>query len=153
MIIRSYEPSDLKEVLELNKLALEHAGTFDPGVPWESYLEKNTRTYLAKGGCFLVGVLKGQIVAMGALKRTDTERAEIKRMRFRPDLQRRGLGETMLQHLESRARRLGYRTLHLGTTTLLKAAQRFYVKHGYKECGRRRVGQFDMIMYEKRIGE
>jgi GNAT superfamily N-acetyltransferase len=40
---------------------------------------------------------------MGAFRRTDPERAEIKRMRVHPDYQGRGFGQIILSELEARA--------------------------------------------------
>ena len=88
---------------------------------------------------------------MGALKRTDVERAEIKRMRVHPDFQGRGLGSAILEHLESEARKLGYHTLHLDTTTCQTAAQRLYLKHRYRETGRTVLAGFDTILLEKEL--
>jgi N-acetylglutamate synthase-like GNAT family acetyltransferase len=59
--------------------------------------------YLKNQGEFLVGVCEGRIVAMGALRRTTNERAEIKRMRVHPDFQRCGFGQMILEALETDA--------------------------------------------------
>jgi len=37
-----------------------------------------------------MGLVLGRIVAMGAFRRTDSHRAEIKRMKVHPDFQQRG---------------------------------------------------------------
>lgn len=107
--------------------------------------------YLEDGGEFLVGTLDGRIVAMGALRKTSADRAEVKRMRVHPDFQRRGFGQTILDALETKAREMGYKTLHLDTSTLQTAAQQFYAKNGYAETGREKHGRFTLIFYKKRL--
>lgn len=149
--IRRYDDPDHDEVVAVHRLALEQIGTYLTDPHWDADLDRITDVYLRDGGEFLVGVYEGRIVAMWALKRTDTSRAQIRRMRVHPDLQRRGIGQEMLRRLEARALELGYRTLHLDTTVQQTAAQRLYQKNGYYETGRTRWGQFDVILYEKVI--
>jgi ribosomal protein S18 acetylase RimI-like enzyme len=88
---------------------------------------------------------------MGALKRTDQERAEIKRMRVHPDVQGRGFGTMILQELERRAQALGYRVLHLSTATILLAAQQLYRKQSFRETGETQRGGFTDILFEKQL--
>ena len=90
-------------------------------------------------------------MAMGALKRTSNNRAEIKRMRVHPDFQRRGFGQVILQRLESRAVELGYTTLYLETTIQQTAAQQLYLKNGYTEIGQTKWDGYDIIRYEKNL--
>ncbi len=96
---------------------------------------------------------EGLVVAMGALKRTSPERAEIKRMRVHPEYQGRGYGQLILDELEAHARALGYRTLHLDTSILQLPAQRLYEKNGFREVGRDIYQQLEVILYEKPLGE
>lgn len=98
--------------------------------PWDDDLHNIEETYLKGDGEFLVAELDGEIVAMGALRASGTGRAELKRMRVNPRYQRRGLGELILEQLETRARELGVRILQLDTTVAQTAAQHLYRKHG-----------------------
>lgn len=70
---------------------------------------------------------------MGAVRRTSADKAEIKRLRVHPDMQRRGFGQQILSELEIRAAGLGYRVLHLDTTTNQVAAQALFAKNGYDD--------------------
>ena len=151
MIIRPYEPSDLDAVWELHNVALEATGAHLGNGPWDSDLKDIPNVYQRNQGCFLVGVLDGRIVAMGALRRTDPIRAEIKRMRVHPEFQQRGFGTQILKALEAEARRLGYQVLHLDTTTLQTAAQKLYEKQGYRKIGTTKIGRFDALLYEKQL--
>lgn len=151
LLIRRYETSDHDAVWTLHNRALAASGAHAGNGPWDDDLHDIAGVYLAAGGEFLVGVLDGRLVAMGALRRTAPDRAEIKRMRVDPAFQRRGFGRTILEALEHQAAVLGYRTLHLDTTTIQVAAQRLYLSQGYREVGRAIVGGFDTILYEKRL--
>jgi GNAT superfamily N-acetyltransferase len=149
--IRRYEPRDKRAVRLLHDDALNEVGAHLGSGPWDDDLDEIESVYLGQGGEFLVGVLDGEIVAMGALMRISPKKAELKRMRVRPGLQGRGYGQAMLDALHRRASELGYSTLRLDTTVQQRAAQRLYLKNGYNEAGRGVVGQFDCIFYEREI--
>jgi GNAT superfamily N-acetyltransferase len=116
---------------------------------WDGDLDEIEAFYLDSGGEFLVGVLDGEVVAMGALMKISPEKAELKRMRVKPGLQGRGYGQTLLDALHRRAAELGFSTLRLDTTVRQRAAQRLYLKNGYREARRGNVGPFDCIFYER----
>jgi GNAT superfamily N-acetyltransferase len=147
--IRRYLPTDLDEVRRLNVLALADAGEHAGSGPWDHDFSDIENHYIKNRGEFLVGVLDNQIVAIGALERTDGISAEIKRMRVHPDYQNKGYGQQILGALEGRARKLGYRRLHLDTTSDMAAARRLYVRNGYTEYGRRPEGRFTILLFQK----
>jgi ribosomal protein S18 acetylase RimI-like enzyme len=147
--VRRYRPEDREIVLRLHEIGLRETGTFVEGWDLDEDLLDIEGTYLNDSGEFLVGVLGHRIVAIGALKRVAPGRAEIKRMRVDPALQRRGFGQTMLDALEKRAAKLGYATLHLDTTVQQQAARCLYTKNGYREVRRDRMGPFECVFYEK----
>ena len=147
--VRRYRPEDREIVLRLHEIGLRETGTFVEGWDLDEDLLDIWGTYLNDSGEFLVGVLGGRIIAIGALKRIAPGQAEIKRMRVDPAFQRRGFGQTMLDALEERATELGYATLHLDTTVRQQAARRLYTKNGYREVRRDRVGPFECVFYEK----
>lgn len=152
MKIRRYREGDHDEVWSLHDIALRAtngAHAEDPKLYDD--LHHIEESYIDSGGEFVVGVESGRIVAMGALNRSSSDRAEIKRMRVHPDSQRRGFGRAVLRRLEARAVELGYTALHLDTSLLQVAAQSFYVQNGYAETGRSKFGTFDIILYEKRL--
>ena len=149
--IRRYQLQDHDEVWDLHNLALNRVNAHGGNGLWDDDLHHVDEVYLRAGGEFLVGVLDGRIVAMGALKRADAERAEIKRMRVHPDAQRSGHGSAVLHALETRALDLGYRTLSLDTTIGQAAARAFYAHHGYQDVGRDRYGPFELVLYRKTL--
>ena len=149
--VRRYLPADHDAVWELHNLALNQVGAHAGNGPWDDDLHHIEEDYLRNNGEFLVGVLDDRIVAMGALKYVDRERAKIMRMRVHPDHQRKGHGRAILQALEQRALEFGYRTLFLDTTTVQKGAQAFYTQNGYVQVGHDRYDTFDLLLYEKRL--
>ncbi len=138
--VRRYEPEDREAVWRLHNEALDGVGAHLGNGPWDDDLHEIEAAYLEAGGEFLVGVLDGRVVAMGALRRVSPGRAEIKRMRVEPALQGRGHG---------RAAELGYSTLRLDTTVHQRAARRMYEGNGYRELRRGRIGPFDCVFYER----
>lgn len=150
--IRPYTPTDSMEVIHLHNVALEAAGAHVGNGPWDSDLLNIEGVYLKNNGAFLVGLLDGQIVAMGAVRKISDEKGEIKRMRVLPQFQRQGFGQVILDVLEKEAVKKGYKTLCLDTTVLQVAAQKMYLKNGYTEVRRTKQGfPFETIFYEKRL--
>ena len=150
LTIRRYESSDRDAVVELHRIALDLLGVYAEDRSVDADLNHIEEVYLQSGD-FMVGFYDGRLVAMGALRRTRADRAEIKRMRVHPDYQRRGFGQAILDALEQRARELGYKELHLDTTVQQTAAQRFYEKNGYVMVREGKIGQFDCLFYEKTL--
>lgn len=151
--LRRYEPTDQEAVAYLHVHALQQTGAYLGRGPWDDDIYAIEEVYLKKQGEFLIGEYDGLFVAMGALKRTGPERAEIKRMRIHPDYQGRGYGQIMLDELEARARTSGYRTLHLDTSILQMPARRLYEKNGYYEVGRAMYQALEVILYEKQLSQ
>lgn len=152
LTVRRYEPADRVAVRNLHDEALHDVGAHLGDGPWDSDLDTIESVYLQDGGEFLVGVLEGEVVAMGALRRNPDGQAWITRMRVSPNLQGQGIGQTLLDGLHRRAAELGYGTLHLDTTVHQTAARRLYEKNGYREVGRGPIGPFDCVYYEGHPG-
>src|ERR1700674_2860551 len=94
--LRRYEPADLEAVVYLHVYAIQQAGAYLGRGPWDDDVYAIEEAYLKNRGEFLIGECDGVFVAMGALKRTSPERAEIKRMRVHPEYQGRGYGQFIL---------------------------------------------------------
>ncbi|MBO0781419.1 MAG: GNAT family N-acetyltransferase [Ktedonobacteraceae bacterium] len=158
--LRRYTSADQEAVEELHVSAIQQTGAYLGRGPWDDDVYAIEEVYLKNGGEFLIGECDGLFVAMGALKRTSPERAEIKRMRVSSAYQGRGYGQRILETLEARARALGYRLLHLDTSLLQIPAQKLYEKNGFREVGRdiyqQPVGRdtyqpLEVILYEKQL--
>jgi len=149
--IRRFRRGDHDAVFALHNLALHQVGAHVGNGPWDDDLHHIPEVYLDSGGEFLVGLLDGRIVAMGALVPEAGRRAKITRMRVHPDVQRRGFGQAILGRLEARAAEIGVAALWLDTTVGQTAAQALYRKNGYAETGRTRLHGFRVILYEKKL--
>ncbi|CAA9480324.1 MAG: hypothetical protein AVDCRST_MAG02-4467 [uncultured Rubrobacteraceae bacterium] len=147
---RRYGPADREAVRNLHDEALHDVGAHLGNGRWDGDLDAIEAVYLEDGGEFLVGVLEGEVVAMGALRRDSAGRAWITRMRVAPNLQGLGIGQRLLDVLHRRAAELGYRTLRLDTTVRQTAARRLYERNGYRETGRGTVGPFECLYYERK---
>lgn len=158
--VRRYTSADQEVVEHLHVSAIQQTGAYLGRGPWDDDVYAIEETYLKNGGEFLIGECDGLVVAMGALKRTGPQRAEIKRMRVSLAYQGRGYGQRILDELEARARALGYWVLHLDTSVLQVPAQKLYEKNGFREVGRdtfqQRTDQensqpLEVILYEKHL--
>ena len=107
--------------------------------------------YLRDGGEFPVGLLNGQVVAMGGFRRLSGDTAELKRMRVRTDLQGRGYGTQLLHELEQLALARHIQTLSLETAKARPLTLQFYRKHGYEEAGEGLYGQVVTVRFTKQI--
>lgn len=150
LTVRRYQPGDDAAVYDLHVRALQHVNANLPG-PWDADLTDIPAAYLHNGGEFLVGVADGRVVAMGAFRRTDAQRAELKRMRVDPAYQGRGYGRFILRELEERARDMGYEVLHLDTTAKQTAALHLYRNHGYVQTGAATFQGLELLFFEKRL--
>ncbi|GHO46771.1 GNAT family N-acetyltransferase [Ktedonospora formicarum] len=151
LTLRRYMPTDQAAVEHLHVYAIQRIGAYLGRGPWDDDIYAIEDTYLNDGGEFLIGEINGQFVAMGALKRTDANQAQIKRMRVHPEHQGHGYGQLVLLELEARARALGYQKLHLDTSIVQLPAQRLYEKHGFQEVGRDIYQGLEVILYEKHL--
>jgi GNAT superfamily N-acetyltransferase len=150
--IRCYQPDDYEVVWDLHVLGLQQVGAYTGDGPWDDDMRNIERFYLRNHGAFLVGVYEGRIVAMGALLRLSAEDTEIRRMRVHRDMQGRGFGQAILSALEQQAVTLGYKTLHVSTSTLQKAALNLYRKNGCQEVGEKMLRGLHELLFQKSIG-
>jgi GNAT superfamily N-acetyltransferase len=138
-------------VLHLHDEGLREMGTLIEEPGFDLDLFDIECEYLEGDGEFLVGVCEGQVVAMGALRKTSPERAEVKRMRVSPAFRGRGFGQAILEALHRRAAALGYATLHLDTGINHGAARNLHDANGYRKTRRGMVGPVECVFYEKSI--
>jgi len=151
LLVRRYRDDDHDAVWALHNLALDSVGAHGANGPWDDDLHSIPSVYIDAAGEFLVVLVDGDIVAIGALRQSGPGQGEIKRMRVHPRFQRCGFGLEILFRLENRARELGYETLHLDTTVGQTAAQALYRCHGYMETRRTQLGPFEVFPFAKSI--
>ncbi|MFB8145429.1 GNAT family N-acetyltransferase [Microbacterium sp. NPDC056003] len=77
------------------------------------------------------------LAGIGALKRMDAERGELKSMRVDDRFRGYGIGRALLRHIVAEARARGMTSLWLetGSTEEFLPAQRLYESEGFTECG------------------
>jgi len=90
-------------------------------------------------------------VGCGALRRIDSQTAEVKRMFVVPGLRGRGFARQILGFLEGTARKAGYATLRLETGARQHEAVGLYRSVGYSEiaCYGEYVGNPFSVCFEK----
>jgi ribosomal protein S18 acetylase RimI-like enzyme len=151
--IRRYRAQDNKAVKRLNYIGLEQ---MDPArdlakIPFiDNDLDDIEEVYL-KEGDFIVGLQNGEIVAMGAFKKRTAECAEFKRLRIRPDCQRKGYGEKIMRLLMELAAEKGYTEAFLDTLASNISAQRLFEKCGFVRSGYEKRGPFDLYYYSRKL--
>jgi putative acetyltransferase len=79
----------------------------------------------------------GELAGIGALKRLDAERGELKSMRVDDRFRGTGVGRAILRHIIDDAREQGMTSLWLetGSTPEFLPAQRLYESEGFVVCG------------------
>ena len=102
---------------------------------------------------FVVARLGSESVACGALRRLDSDVAEVKRMFVKSAFRRKGISRQLLHFLESTARTSGYRILKLETGTKQPESVGLYKSTGYKQipCFGEYLGNPFSICLEKRL--
>ena len=80
--------------------------------------------------------IDGELVGVGAMRRLDTEHAELKSMHILAKSRGLGVGKAMVAHIEEFARRSGIERMSLetGTNEAFKAARELYKSLGYNSC-------------------
>ena len=78
-----------------------------------------------------------ELAGIGALKRLDAQRGEIKSMRVDDRFRGTGVGRALLRHIVEEARGRGMTSLWLetGSTAEFLPAKRLYESEGFVECG------------------
>jgi N-acetylglutamate synthase-like GNAT family acetyltransferase len=106
MVIRQFKSEDRDEVFNLHVRALKKENGYLYRGVWEKDFDNILDGYINNKGDFIVGIIENKIVAMGGLREMTQEIGEIRRMRVDPSFHRKGLGQTILNLLEKKARAL-----------------------------------------------
>jgi len=150
--IRRYAPEDSATVFALHQECLAQVGLRPgDGVYYDDDFAHVEEIYLRAGGEFVVGEVRGEIAAIGGLRRVNDVVGEMVRLRVSPDLQGRGYGAAIVAVLEERAIELGYRVLHADTTVKQPVAMELYRSSGWREINRKVTGATVTVYFEKRL--
>ncbi|MFX0206934.1 MAG: GNAT family N-acetyltransferase [Candidatus Hodarchaeota archaeon] len=89
---------------------------------------------------------EGKIVAVSALEIENDKIGKINWLYVLPYWQRKGIGTTLINYLEKKAKKIGLRTLRLITIEKAIVAVSFYTKLGYQTIRIKRNWDFDILM-------
>ena len=87
---------------------------------------------LPDGRIYLL-MAEGKATGCIALRRIDSQSAELKRMYIRPAYRRNGFGEILVKKIIADAGEIGYNTILLDTLPFLDGAVRLYKRCGFTE--------------------
>lgn len=131
--IEKAEETDLDEILVVvNKVNQEWYSTIIPAEHWyEPFLTKQQIQKMSEIMDFFIHRQGDSIVAVGSFGTIDDESAWIPMMYVRSNSQRKGIGSSLLHHLEEIAQQRDFRRVKLETDSKAEWALNFYRKHGY----------------------
>ncbi|MFM0644169.1 GNAT family N-acetyltransferase [Paraburkholderia bryophila] len=98
----------------------------------EEMLRYPAELFAPPEGAFIVIQRDGRTVGGGAFKRYDTDTAELKRIWTHESERRQGLARRVVEELEKRALRQGYRRVYLTTGFRQPEAAGLYASTGYE---------------------
>ncbi|KAA9396550.1 GNAT family N-acetyltransferase [Haloarcula sp. CBA1130] len=164
--VRRFQSGDGERIRELNDVAMATTPEYEPEIPDKDLRDVQTN-YLDNDGEFLVGVVEGTIVGMGAYAtpsewkeefiHVDSQTAELTRMRVDPEYHGQEVGSALYHELEQRARHDGYERLILDTGAENNVARGFYESLGFQleqEMSLSFEGvTFELVLYQKSIGK
>lgn len=80
----------------------------------------------------IIAYNQNELVGCASYKKYEQETAELKRVFVKKDYRGQGIAGKMLDELENRARRQGYKTMVLETGEMLAASMKLYKSSGYE---------------------
>jgi putative acetyltransferase len=129
MIIQECKKHQYTQVKNLVlEILNEHGFEYDPEKDYD--LDNIEKYYLTDGSVFYIGIVDGQIVGTGALKRIDNNKCEIKRMYVKKSFRNRGYGLKLFNATLEFAQK-HYKTATIKTNVKLKRAINLYLKNGF----------------------
>jgi ribosomal protein S18 acetylase RimI-like enzyme len=154
VLLRQAADDDLPVLSELFEMGVLEGQVpdNDTGADIENFCE----AYGSDGGMsgFWVAVYEGAIVGMVGVQRHDNNVAEIRRLRVRPDLRRRGIGSMLMERAIAFCRERDYLKVILDTRVEEEPAIRIFKKFGFqlgrtREIDGRRLIDFYLDMYRE----
>ncbi|CAN5575924.1 hypothetical protein BH10ACI2_BH10ACI2_04960 [soil metagenome] len=130
--IRTANNADVEQINRLVFAVLAEFGLPPDPLGKDSDLADIEQNYFCSGGVFeIIEGPKGDLLGTCGLFRIDDETCELRKMYFVPAIREQGLGRLILDRAVRHARRLGYRSIMLETTTVLEQAIRLYTRFGF----------------------
>lgn len=147
------EPADSKDALWC--LARYYAflnDRFEEGYDPARGQPTEAKAFAPPDGAFLIARWGGELVGCGGLKSAQPGVGELKRLWVAPSARGRGLGQKLLDALETKARRIGMKAVRLDTNRALSEAKALYLKNGYVEIARFNDDPYPDFFFEKTLG-
>lgn len=121
---------------ELSQLLEAHWRFCTSSTPIEHVYALDASKLFAPGITVFGARLNGELVGVGALRRLDSEHAELKSMHTLASARGHGVGRAMVAHIEAFARSEGIKQISLetGTSDAFLPARELYMSLGYKGC-------------------
>jgi putative acetyltransferase len=131
LLISLESPGSPDAIQLINELEA-HLESF--GYPAESRHGYSVDKLIKQGVAFFIMRDAGEVVGCGGIKLYD-DYGELKRMYVRPEQQRKGYAQAMLEHLMNYAKQHGVAMLRLETGIHQIPAIKLYEKVGFHRCG------------------
>jgi len=131
-IVPAREPPQIAAVREL---IAEYAAALGRDLSFQGFdgeLAGLPGDYAPPGGCLLLALAAQGAAGCVALRASEGDAAEMKRLYVRPPWRKAGLGETLARAVLAEARRLGYRRVRLDTLPEMERAQALYRRLGFR---------------------
>ena len=124
MDIRRNDPIDFRAFAELNIAWIKDLHHVEES---DQYMYDHPESYAQNGNSIFAFELDGEVAGVCALKQDDEGEWELTKMAVDPKFQGRGLGKTIMNHVENYARtELGMKRIYLISNTINAAAIRLY---------------------------
>ncbi len=124
---------------------------FDDGFDAGDTLVRDAANFEPPFGAFVVARSGADTAGCGAVQVLPDGAAEVKRMWIAKPHRGRGLGKTLLAHLEDHAKALGNGTVRLDTNSALTEAIAMYKAAGYHEIDSYNDNPFARHWFEKQL--
>jgi putative acetyltransferase len=134
--LRPIEPGDDAAVAAIIRSVMTSFGANGPGFAiHDAEVDAMCAAYRRPGCAYFVWSEAGRVIGgagVAPLAGGDGRTCELRKMYFLPEARGRGLGEALLRQCLTSARLLGYSRCYLETVAGMEAAQRLYVRMGFK---------------------
>ncbi len=123
-----------EEYKEAAALFMEYAAWLNIDLSFQHFddeLKVLKSMYAAPNGGIILYKIENQFAACVALRKIDTETAELKRMFVKPAFQQKGIGKILLQKALDLAEKLQYKRIRLDTLSHMTPAINLYKQNGF----------------------
>lgn len=132
-----YPAESPEHIAEARRLLVEYAGSLGFSLCFQDFdkeLEALPGAYAPPDGRLLLAEDGGEVAGCVALRRLDSDTAEMKRLYVAPKFRGKGLGRALAKRVIQEARGIGYRRMRLDTVEpVMKSAVSMYRDFGFRE--------------------